>query len=113
MVFTSGLIAGKEIILQAVNTAYSSYNMFVLHIPGGGWLGTANGCASQFSSSFTWGQQDGGVSNRSQCATLPSALQSGCYWRFDWLMNVVNPDVRFKEVSCPSVLTNITGCIRI
>lgn len=99
-------------IVQTVNTAYISMNMFTIHIPGGGWIGTINGCINQFGSGFTWGEQTDGVRNRSECANLPGVFQRGCYWRFDWLMNAYISDVRFKEITCPSILTNITGCIR-
>ena len=100
-------------IVQAVNTAYTSDNTFIIHIPGGGWMNAFNGCASQFGGPFSWGQQYDGVQNRSECAYLPSVLQPGCYWRFDWLMNSHNPDVRFKQIVCPSLLTDITGCVRV
>ena len=110
LLISSGLAMGKEIIVQIVNTAYVAYNLFTLQVPSSGWFGTLNGCASQFNSSYSWGQQNGGVSNRSECAYLPPALQSGCYWRFDWFMNSNNPPLRFKAVPCPAVLTAITGC---
>ncbi len=87
--------------------------MFILQIPGSGWGSTANGCLSQFNGSYVWGQQYGGVGTRSDCANLPNSLQAGCYWRFDWFMNSDSPLIAFQPVSCPSVLTNITGCIRV
>ena len=112
LLVASGLAMGKEIIVQAIDTAYSSNNMFTLLIPGAGWHSSPNKCETQFSTTYGWGQQNGGVSNRSQCASLPLALQSGCYWRFDWFMNAINTQLRFKEVPCPAVLTNKTGCHR-
>jgi hypothetical protein len=110
--FTSGDVAGKELIVQVTNTAYEPYNLFVLQMPGGGWGSSTNGCSAQFSSSYSWGEQYGGVSNRSECADLPNVLQAGCYWRFDWFMDADNIITQFKPVSCPSALTTNTGCIR-
>jgi len=112
-VFTSDPVIGKEMIVQVINTAYSSNNIFVLQIPGGGWATSSNGCSSQFNGSYSWGNQYNGISNRSACANLPNSLQAGCYWRFDWLMNANDPTVSFTQVECPSVLTSITGCVRL
>jgi hypothetical protein len=76
--------------IQAINTAYTSNNKFILQIPDGGWGGSSNGCLNQFNGSYSWGNQNGGASNRSDCNNLLSALQTGCYWRFDWLMNAIS-----------------------
>jgi hypothetical protein len=65
LIFTSGPVIGKELIVQATNTASVPYNMFVLQIPGTGWQGDANGCATQFGGSFSWGDYYTGVANRS------------------------------------------------
>jgi hypothetical protein len=100
-------------IVQVINTAYVTGNMFVLQIPGGGWGSSSNGCANQFGSSYSWGNQTGGITNRSNCNGLPVSLQAGCYWRFDWFMNAHSPSARFKEVPCPTALTNKTGCVRV
>ncbi len=83
-------------------------------MPGGG-VGIFNGCASQFPTinSGAWGQQYGGVSQRSDCNGLPPELQAGCFWRFDWFQNANNPTMRFKQVTCPSALTANTQCIRL
>jgi len=99
-------------IVQVINTAYVTYNMFVLQIPGSGWGNSSNGCQTQFNGSYSW-RQNGDISNRSDCAYLPSSLQAGCYWRFDWFMNADSPTVIFNVTTCPSDLTNITGCDRI
>jgi hypothetical protein len=77
-------------IIKAINTAYTSNNMFILQIPGGEWDGSYNGCFNQFNGSYSWGNENSGVSNRSDCNNLPSVLQAGCYWRFDWLMNAIS-----------------------
>ena len=83
---------------------------FDLQIPGGG-VGIFNGCSSQFGApNDGWGNRFGGVTNRDQCNQLPDQLRSGCFWRFDWFKNADNPNVNFRQVSCPSQLTSISGC---
>ena len=114
LIFTTGSIAGKEMIVQVTNTNSYSGNLFTFQIPGAGWGSSPNiTCDIQFNVTNVWGQQYGGVSNRPQCDFLPSSIRSGCYWRFDWFDNAINPDARFKEVPCPPALTNRTGCLRI
>ncbi len=114
MVFTTAPVAGQELIVQVTNTGSDlGSNQFDLQMPGGG-VGIFNGCLSQFPGTYSssWGQQYGGVSQRTDCFNLPSVLLSGCLWRFDWFMNANNPSMRFKQITCPSVLTANTQCIR-
>jgi hypothetical protein len=75
-------------------------------------MGYFSGCLSQYNGSYSCGQLYGGISNRTDCANLPSVIQDGCYWRFDWFMNADNPTISFKEVPCPTDLTAKTSCIR-
>ena len=104
---------GKELIVQVTNTGGDlGNNHFDLQMPGGG-VGIFNGCSSQFSGSSSWGQQYGGVSQRSDCNGLPAVLRPGCYWRFDWFSNADNPTMNFTQVTCPSALTANTRCIRV
>jgi hypothetical protein len=115
LIFTSGPVAGKELIVQATNTGGDlGNNQFDLQMPGGG-VGIFDGCTTQFPSISTsaWGDQYGGVEQRSDCTNLPAVLQAGCFWRFDWFMNANNPTMRFKQVTCPLVLTANTQCVRI
>lgn len=87
-------------------------DFFLLQIPGGG-VGIYNGCSAEWGApSEGWGAQYGGVSSEADCSQLPSALQPGCKWRFEWFENADNPSVSFKQVSCPKELTAKTGCIR-
>ncbi|KAG8168427.1 hypothetical protein KVR01_001176 [Diaporthe batatas] len=110
LTFTSGKAKGKQMIVQSVNTGGDlGANHFDLQIPGGG-TGIFDGCTAQFGS--TWGAQYGGISDRSQCATLPAKLQAGCEWRFDWFRNADNPTHTFTQVACPAELTSISGCVR-
>ena len=100
-------------IVQVTNTGGDlGNNHFDLQMPGGGFGIFTQACPAQFPGSYSWGAQYGGVSQRSDCANLPSALQSGCYWRFDWFQNADNPSISFKQVACPSVMTNKTQCVR-
>ncbi|TEY74372.1 hypothetical protein BOTCAL_0073g00110 [Botryotinia calthae] len=114
LTFTSGPVAGKQMIVQATNTGGDlGSNQFDLAIPGGGF-GIFDACTHQYPSTpaSAWGAQYGGLSNRTQCASLPAALQPGCYWRFDWFLNADNPGVTFKQVACPAALTAKSGCVR-
>jgi len=113
LIFTSGPVIGKELIVQVTNTGGDLGNdHFDLQMPGGG-VGVLDGCSSQFPGSYSWGQRYDGVSQRSDCDNLPAVIQSGCYWRFDWFMNANNPTISFKKVDCPSALIDNTQCQRI
>ncbi|CAD5232686.1 unnamed protein product [Bursaphelenchus xylophilus] len=113
LTFTSTAVAGKKFIIQATNTGGDlGSNQFDLEIPGGG-VGLYNGCTAQWGApSSGWGSQYGGVSSASDCSQLPSALQPGCEWRFGWFENADNPSVTFKRVTCPTAITDKSGCIR-
>ena len=113
MIITDGPAVGKELIVQAINTNYGPKNSFGIVIPGSGWFGTSNECATQFPGPYYWGNYNGGYANRTECANLPAVLQPGCQWRFDWFMGSDNPPVSFKEVTCPSELTAKSFCERI
>lgn len=112
LTFTSGPVSGKRMIVQAVNTGGDlGNNHFDLAIPGGG-VGLFNGCDTQWGApSSGWGAQYGGISSNT-CHEFPQPLQAGCNWRFNWFQGADNPAVNFREVSCPSELTSISGCSR-
>ncbi|KFY00770.1 hypothetical protein V490_01217 [Pseudogymnoascus sp. VKM F-3557] len=112
--FTSGAVKGKSMIVQASNTNYDSPNdnVFTLGIPGGN-TSYAGACGLEYSVSDTvFGTENVGVSKRSECDNLPAALKPGCQWRFDWFNNTEGPNVEYKRVTCPKVLTDITKCKR-
>ncbi|QSZ34435.1 hypothetical protein DSL72_006027 [Monilinia vaccinii-corymbosi] len=113
LTFTSTSIAGKKMIVQATNTGGDlAGNQFDIAMPGGG-VGLFNGCTSQFGApSSGWGSQYGGLKSSSACSSLPSALQSGCNFRFGWFEGADNPTVTYKQVQCPAALTKGTGCKR-
>lgn len=57
------------------------------------------------------GDKNGGLKNRDDCAKLPSVLQGGCYWRWNWAKGDLNRwDVNYERVSCPQRLVDISGC---
>ncbi|KAF2127894.1 glycoside hydrolase family 45 protein [Dothidotthia symphoricarpi CBS 119687] len=113
LTFTTGPVAGKKLVIQATNTGSDlGDNHFDLAMPGGG-VGIYNACTNQFGAPAQgWGQQYGGISQRSECDSFPTKLKAGCYWRFDWFMNANNPDVTFKQVTCPKAITDKSGCVR-
>ncbi|TFK99666.1 RlpA-like double-psi beta-barrel-protein domain-containing protein-containing protein [Pterulicium gracile] len=112
LAFTSGPVAGKKMIVQATNTGGDlGHNHFDIMMPGGGLGWFTHGCPAQFGS-WDGGAQYGGVANRDQCYQLPCALVKGCLWRFDWFQNADNPSVNFKQVTCPTAITNVSGCTR-
>ena len=100
-------------IIQATNTgADLAQGQFDLAIPGGG-VGIYNGCTAEWGApSSGWGAQYGGISSNT-CSSFPQALQPGCDFRFgDFFEGADNPTVDYKEVTCPTVLTDKTGCVR-
>jgi hypothetical protein len=114
LTFTDGAISGKKLVVQITNTGSDlGSNQFDLAIPGGGVGIFTSGCSSQWGApSNGWGSQYGGVSSRADCSQLPSSLQAGCQFRFDWMQGADNPSISFNEVSCPSQLTSTSGCTR-
>lgn len=97
-------------LVQSVNTGGDlSGNQFDLQIPGGG-TGIFDGCSSQFGGIA--GAQYGGISDRSECDSMPDKLKPGCLWRFDWFRNSDNPSFDFKQIRCPAELSGKTGCVR-
>jgi len=112
MMFTSGPVAGKQLIVQVTNTGGDlGNNHFDLEIPGGG-VGIFDGCSTQFPGPYSWGDRYGGVKAREDCFKIPAELQPGCLWRFDWFQGADNPTMRFEQVACPSVLTDKSQCVR-
>jgi hypothetical protein len=112
--FTSDPLKNKTMIVQASNTAYdvTTTNRFSLAMPGGNTT-THDACAQQFGvEQSVFGTDNSGVSSISDCDNLPESLQAGCRWRFDWFKDALYPSTNFKRVTCPTELTQITGCAR-
>jgi len=114
LTFNSGPVNGQTMIVQVTNTGSDvSSNQFDLQIPGGG-VGIYNGCQKQWNAPAEgWGAQYGGVSSVDQCDWLPGPLKAGCKWRFGWFKGADNPTMTYREVRCPSVLTEKTRCNRV
>ncbi|KAK8048775.1 putative endoglucanase type K [Apiospora phragmitis] len=109
--FTSGPVSGKTMVVQSTNTGGDlGSNQFDLMMPGGG-VGLFDGCTRQYGQALP-GQQYGGISSRSECASFPSQLRAGCEWRFDWFQNADNPNFNFEQVQCPSELVARSNCHR-
>nr|AAU44973.1 cellulase I [Apriona germarii] len=105
-------LQGKTMVVQVTNTGGDlGSNQFDIAIPGGGVGIFTDGCSSQWGTpSNGWGDQYGGVGSEADCAQLPSDLQEGCKFRFEFMEGASNPGVTFEQVDCPSELVSITGC---
>jgi len=113
LTFTSSTVVGQKMIVQVTNTGSDlSTSHFDIQIPGGG-VGIFNGCSSQWGApSDGWGARYGGVASAADCSQLPTQLQAGCQFRFGWFKNADNPTMTYQEVTCPTELTSISGCVR-
>ncbi|KAK3379224.1 glycoside hydrolase [Lasiosphaeria ovina] len=111
----TGAAANKSMIVQILTPGGSGgdvkKNDLIILTPGGGVGPLTSGCTNQYGKSYSWGDARGGVKNREACEKLPSNLQGGCYWRFNWARGDVNGwDIIYEQIACPSVLTDISGC---
>ncbi|KAG4411553.1 hypothetical protein IFR04_015312 [Cadophora malorum] len=113
LTFTSKSLAGKKMVVQITNTGGDlGSNHFDLAMPGGGVGWFPQGCAKQFDNAWM-GNQYGGYTDRNQCYILPEGMfRDGCFFRFDWFQNADNPNVEWREVSCPKGLVERSGCGR-
>ncbi|KAI1338240.1 beta-1,4-endoglucanase [Xylariaceae sp. FL0016] len=113
--WTSGAAKGKKMVVQVHNLVDTTSGPgatdsdWILAIPGGGSGVNQLGCRAQYGT--TWGEASGGVVSREDCESLPQNLQGGCYFRFNWALGDINGwKVTSKQVTCPSQLTDISGC---
>lgn len=111
----SGGAVGKKMIVQIVTPGGSGgdvkRNDLIILTPGGGVGPLSTGCTNQYGNSFAWGEQRGGVKNREACEKLPTNLQGGCYWRFNWARGEINGwDIEYRPVECPARLIEVSGC---
>ncbi|OWY49327.1 hypothetical protein AA0120_g3361 [Alternaria tenuissima] len=112
LTFTSGPVNGKKMVVQVTNTGSDlGEDQFNIAIPGGG-EGAIRGCTKQYGRQDVWGEDFGGVAHRDDCEALPTALQAGCYWRFDWFRAADNPTINWEKVTCPEALSSTSGCRR-
>ncbi|GME72824.1 unnamed protein product [Ambrosiozyma monospora] len=114
LTFQSEALSGKQMIVQITNTGtYPDDHHFDLAMPGANTYGEfSSGCQSQFGSSYLWANKVGGVASVDDCDNLPSILQSGCKFRFNWFQGADNQTVSYEQVYCPTALTSISGCVR-
>lgn len=123
-------LAGKTMIVQAINNGGVEGNQFDLLIPGGG-VGDFNACATQWGTS-SLGEQYGGFflacqkangfdyAKSKACAAAkcqsvfagkPDLLAS-CNWFTGWFGAPDNPALVYKEVTCPAAITSVSGLHR-
>lgn len=133
----SRALAGKTMIVQAINIGYDvGGGQFDLLVPGGG-VGAFNACSSQWGvSNSELGAQYGGflsacknelgynasgqaykncVSNRCEQVFRSRGLNDladGCQWFVDWFEAADNPSLKYKEVACPAALMSESGMNR-
>ncbi len=115
-------LAGKTMIVQAVNIGSIEANQFDLLIPGGG-VGVMDACTKN---NAQWGAGTGGAqyggflttcgTNMScitdMCKTAfgsNAALMAGCSWFVGWFGAANNPGIKYAEVSCPAELSSKSG----
>lgn len=120
--FTSGAANGKSMIVQVINIGGLSGNQFDLLIPGGG-VGAMNACNANGNmwNGLNLGEQFGGLlkSCGNDCNCMKQKCQStfgsnstmlaGCNWFTDWFQCADNPNIVYKEIACPSDITNKSG----
>jgi hypothetical protein len=129
----SQALAGKTMIVQAINIGGDvGGGQFDLLIPGGG-VGAFNACSAQWGvSNSELGAQYGGFLTACKSAGNHQAvkacvmnrcdsvfgsrgltdLQQGCHWFADWFEAADNPALKYKEVACPAALTSESGMNR-
>lgn len=124
-------LKGKTMIVQAINTGGVDGTQFDLLIPGGG-VGDFDACSTQWGSSVDLGERYGGfylecqkqsgfdyakskacAAQRCQAAFSgkPDFL-AGCNFFVNWLGAPDNPNLVFKETTCPSTITQLSGLKR-
>jgi hypothetical protein len=133
----SASLAGKAMIVQAINVGYDvGGGQFDLLIPGGG-VGAFNACSKQWGvDTSQLGKQYGGflgtckdqlgydkpqsvyqscVAERCKSVFADKGLTelaAGCEWFVDWLGAADNPNIVYKEVQCPQEIIDKTGMNR-
>jgi Glycosyl hydrolase family 45 len=123
-------LSGKTMIVQAINTGGVDGTQFDLLIPGGG-VGDFNACSAQWGTSDL-GEQYGGfyldcqkkngfayaASKACAAAKCQSVfkdkpgLLAGCNFFINWMGAPDNPNLVFKETTCPDAITQLSGLKR-
>ena len=107
------------VFVQVINTGDIADDQFDLLIPGGG-VGQFNACSNEWGTSdlgATYGGFLTGCNGSVSCtqtkcnsvfANKPDLL-AGCNWFLNWYGAGDNPQIKFKQVACPSQLTSKSG----
>ncbi len=117
-------LAGKTMIVQAINNGGVGSDQFDLLIPGGG-VGDFDACSSQWGTSelgeryggfYLACQKQNGFNHASSKACAAAKCQSvfankpellaGCNFFVNWFGAPDNPNLVFKEVDCPEAITD-------
>jgi len=114
-------LSNKTMIVQVINIGGIESAQFDLLIPGGG-VGANNACTGGPSQ---WGNVDIGQTNggilasckdkacvTQKCQTAfagKKQLLDGCAWFTDWFNIADNPEMTFKQIACPSEITQRSG----
>jgi len=119
----SNALKGQQMVVQVINIGGIDPSQFDLLIPGGGVGDFAGGCPAQWGS-VELGAKYGGLLTqcggggacascmKGKCSSVFGkfpALQAGCNWFTDWFGCADDPNVIFKQVSCPSQITSKSG----
>jgi hypothetical protein len=123
-------LQGKTMIVQAINTGGVDSTQFDLLIPGGG-VGDFDACSSEWGTSDL-GERYGGFylacqkahgfnyADAKACAAQkcqsvfankPDML-AGCNFFINWMGAPDNPNLVFKETTCPAAITQLSGLKR-
>jgi hypothetical protein len=109
----------KTMVVQVINNGGVAADQMDLLIPGGG-VGALNACSTQWGN-VDLGAQYGGFyaacKNDATCtaqmcqtafAGKPELL-AGCSWFLGWFSGADNPSFIFKQIACPSAITQKSG----
>lgn len=113
-------LSNKTMIVQVVSNSGGGADEFHLLIPGGG-QGPAGACSSQWGTSSDLGATYGGflaackgdaTCTQQYCQSVfanKPELLAGCNWFVGWFGASDGPNMRFKQVGCPSALAAKSG----
>jgi len=118
----SASLNGKQMVVQVINIGGIEQGQFDLLIPGGG-VGAMNGCSTQWNNADLGVQYGGflsscaGSGDKAGCVTQMcqaafgnfSDLMAGCEWFTTWFAAADNPNIVYKQISCPSGITAVSG----
>jgi hypothetical protein len=109
----------KTMVVQVINDGGVAADQMDLLIPGGG-VGALNACSTQWGN-VDLGAQYGGfyaackndpTCTAQMCQTAFAGkpeLLAGCNWFLGWFSGADNPSFIFKQIACPSAITQKSG----